>query len=400
MPAWQWVAVTSYGVLALIAVLRHGILTLAIKKMRFLTPSSPRIEKDFPFLSIIVPAKDEAHGIRACVDALLAQSYPRFEIIVVDDRSADGTADIVEEIARRDSRVRLERVRDLPAGWTGKTHALDQAQRSAKGEWLLFVDADTILEPCCATVALFDAIDHRVDLESLLPALEARSFWEFAVQPFASACLMVLFPIDRVNRPHHVDMGFANGQFILIRRSAYDQIGGHRAVRDKFVEDIHLGRLIRRAGLGLRVVMGRDVAKVRMYSNLSAIVKGWSRILYSAVDFRPAKLVALLVATTVFSVLSYVMVAGFGWAFLLGARGVFVETMLALALVHQLAQTTIMARLYRLSASSLWCLPLRIIGVAVTLWILVRTIILCRTHQVSWRGDLYTREIQRAATPS
>lgn len=400
MSVWQIVIVVAYGALVLSAALRHIILSLAIKKMRFLQPSGPRLPaSECPMVSILVPAKDEAHGIERCVRALLTQDYPSFEIIVVDDRSADATASIVERLTREDSRVRLVRVENLPPGWTGKTHALHLGQRQARGEWLLFVDADTFLDPSCLAVTLRDAVDHEVELESLLPALEASSFWEKTVQPFAGVCLMVLYPLTKVNRPQHASMGFANGQFILITRAAYDAIGGHEGVRDKFVEDIHIGRRVREAGRGLRVVMGRNVARVRMYSTLRDIIRGWSRILYSAVDFRPGKLYALIAATVVYSVLSYAVLAGFGVALLLGARSPFNWTMFGLGAAHQLLQMTIMARIYALSKSDLRYLVVRVLAVAVMLYVFVRTIWMCRTHRVTWRGTDYDKAIQSPTAP-
>lgn len=401
MAPWQTAVLCAYGLVVAVAFVRHFLLTGAIRKLRFLTPRSPRMEgKDLPLVSILVPAKDEAATIERCLRGLLAQDYPRIEILVVDDRSEDETPRIVERIAAETGRVALVRIDALPPGWTGKTHALHQCQKLARGEWLLFVDADTRLLPECLSVVLRDAIDHKVVLESILPALESSSFWERVVQPFAGICLMVLFPIGRVNRSSDPMQGFANGQFILIRRSAYDAIGGHEGVRDKFVEDIHLGRNIRRAGLTLRVVMGVDVASVRMYSSLGGLVRGWSRILYSAVDFRPGKLYALLAATLLFSVLPYVVLAACGVLFLSGSRSEFLSWLLGLAVVHEILQITLMYRIYGLSRSDRRFLAFRPLAVAVMLYVFARTIWMCRSHRVEWRGTRYGKEIQAAGGAS
>ncbi|MFO0948228.1 MAG: glycosyltransferase [Planctomycetota bacterium] len=397
MTDWQRILLIAYGVIVLIAFIRHFILSHAIRHMTFLSPGSPRMAgSNAPLVSILVPAKDEAHGIERCLRSLLQQDYPNFEILVVDDRSEDGTPEVVARMAAEDSRLRLHQVRELPPGWTGKTHALHFCQRHARGEWLLFVDADTRLDPACVSVVLKDAMDHGAALESLLPSLHAQSFWEKTIQPFAGVCLMVLFPLSKVNQSTNVDMGFANGQFILLRRDAYDAIGGHEGVRDKFVEDIHLGRNARKAGYGLRVVMGRDIASVRMYSSLKEILRGWSRILYSAVDFRPAKLYALLAAVLVFSVLSYAVLLGFGGMLLAGNRTPFVSSMFLLGIAHEILQTTIMARIYALSGSEQKYLAFRFLAVLVMIVILLKTIRMCRTHDVIWRGTSYDKTLLTA----
>ena len=366
--------------------------------MRFLTPQCPTLEGEYqPLVSIIVPARDEEAGIEDCLRSLVAQDYPNTEILVVDDRSVDQTPAIVERLARENDKIRLLRVEELPEGWTGKTHALDLCQRQAKGEWLLFIDADTQHHPSCIGVVLRDALEHAVEMESLLPSFRLHSFWERTIQPFAGICLMVLFPLQKVNRPQHKKLGFANGQFILVSRRAYDEIGGHHAVRDKFVEDIHLGRLIREKDLGLRVVVGRDISSVRMYSSLPQIVSGWSRILYSAVDFHPGKLWALVVSIGVFSVLSYAVLLVFGLLLLTGHSTPLIQAMFGLGIAHEVAQTTLMARIYRLSYSDQRYLIWRFLAVFIMLYILLRTIRMCRTHVVSWRGRAYGKEIQASS---
>lgn len=395
MHAWQIVALSLYGVVVAIAALRHLLFTYGIRQLTFLTPRSPRSSAPAsPKVTILVPAKDEAHGIEACVRSLLQQDYPNFELLVIDDRSTDDTAAIVERVSKEDARLKLLRVQSLPAGWTGKTHALHLGQQQATGDWLLFVDADTQLEPSCLAVILTDAIDHSVDMESLLPALEARTFWERVIQPFAGVCLMFFFPLTKVNDAASKDMGFANGQFILVRRPAYDAIGGHEGVKDKFVEDVHLGRKTRQQGLGLRVVLAPELVRVRMYSSLTAIVRGWSRIYYSAVDFKPARLYVLFASVMIFSVLSYAILIIGGSAWLAGVHSPFLKWLLILGVAHQFFATTLMARVYALSHSRLEYLLFRIIAVFVTLYIILVTVRMCRTHQVIWRGTTYGKDMQ------
>jgi hypothetical protein len=288
-------------------------------------------------------------------------------------------------------------IHSLPPGWTGKTHALHVGQKQARGEWLLFVDADTQQDPSCLSVTMRNCLDDGIEMLSLLPALDSRSFWERVVQPFVGTCLVILFPLTRVNNPDCRTGGFANGQFILVKREAYNAIGGHEAVRDKFVEDVHLGRKIRESGRGLRVAIGAGISSVRMYSSLEQIIRGWSRIFYSAVDFNPARLYMLYAFICVFSVLPYAVIAGYGTAMLFGMTSPFVVASFAMGVVHEIIQLTLYARTYATTRSQLRYLAFRWLAVFVMLNILRRTINMCSTHEVTWRGTAYTKALQKAA---
>ena len=362
-----------------------------------LSPTSPRLAvESAPLVSILVPAKDEAKGIASCLEALLEQDYPHYEILVADDRSVDQTAQIVEEISRLNPRVRLVRITHLPEGWTGKTNALQQLQEHARGEWLLFVDADTRQLPVSLSVMLQDAIDHQSDMLSAMPSLDMKSFWECVVQPFAAMCLMILYPLPQVNDPRQKTWVLPMGSSILVRRTAYDAIGQHTLVRDKFVEDIHLGRLIRTRGLSLRVVMAPDLTSVRMYSSLTEINRGWSRILYSAVDGKSGRLWVLQSFILIFSVLSYVVLGITIPLLLFGHGSPFLWTMFGLGVAHEVLQVTMFAGFIDprevASITSFW--PL---AVFVMLYVVGKAIRMCHTHVVTWRGTSYDAALQSQA---
>jgi hypothetical protein len=231
---------------------------------------------------------------------------------------------------------------------------------------------------------------------SLMPALDMRSFWECVVQPFAAMCLMILYPLPQVNDPKRRDMGFANGQFILVRRRAYDAIGQHTRVKHRFVEDIHLGRQIREEGLSLRVSMAPDLFGVRMYASLAEIQRGWARILYSAVDGRASRLWVLQAFILIFSVLSYVVLAVTGGMVLMGWGSAFVWTLLGLGVAHEVLQQTMFARIYQTTRSRLDYLAFRPLAVVVMLLVVGRAIRMCRTHVVTWRGTSYGQALQSA----
>jgi len=166
---------------------------------------------DTGVVSVIVPAKDEEANIRAALDTLRAQDYPNLEIIVVDDRSRDRTAEIVREVAAEDPRVRLVQVRELPAGWFGKPHAMHVGAGEARGQWLLFVDADCRQAPHSVRAAVNFLTDHQGEMISLWPVLEMHGFWENAVQPVAGSVLVAWFRPSWVNNPRR-RAAFANGQ--------------------------------------------------------------------------------------------------------------------------------------------------------------------------------------------
>jgi len=396
MPPWQTTLIVVYSVIVVVAFLRHFILTRSFRATTFLTPDDR--PESAGFVSIFVPAKDEESGIERCLRSLLAQEGVEFELFGVDDRSTDRTPDIIERLATEDphSRLTLIRIKELPPGWTGKCNALMQAQASAKGDWLLFVDADTVHHPRCVATALRYAQSTNADLLSLLPALAAGSFWEGVLQPFAASCLIVLYPLARVNDPAQKDYAFANGQFILMRRSAYDRIGGHASVRDKFLEDVNLARKVRDAGLNLNVAVASDLYATRMYHSLAQSIRGWARIFYAGLEHRRGQLALLTAFILIFSVTAYVAVLGGCLLWLLGYGCLFVKTIFWLGVAHCVAQLTVFYRMYRSMKAPLRYLPFRFLAVGLMLWIIAKAVVTRFTHRVEWRGTSYGKDFRRS----
>ena len=235
-----------------------------------------------PLVSIIVPARNEERNIQRCVTSLLEQDYANFEVIVVDDGSTDGTPRILDGIAQshpHGDRLFVVRLRDsLPPGWAGKPHAIDCGTREARGEWLLFTDADTWHEPQALSYAVHRAIDEQIDLLSLGSRQELPGFWERVVMPMAYLGILVQYPPRQVNDPSS-PVALANGQFILIRRAVYDALGGYARpeLRDTLLDDRDLAQVVKRQGYRLRMVDGRDLVHVRMYRNLRETWRGWRK---------------------------------------------------------------------------------------------------------------------------
>ena len=247
-------------------------------------PSNP------PLISVCIPARNEERNIRACAEGILNQDYPNFEVIVLDDRSADSTPNILEDIGSRDSRLRLINGSDLPEGWAGKPYALYQASSYARGEWLCFIDADTFLEPETLSSCYIKAIETGADMFTIMTFQVLGSFWEKTVMPLVMTALSVGFSPRKVNDPNTKD-AIANGQFIMIKRSVYDAIGGHESVKDQIVEDKAISEQVKWNGHRLIVADGMKVAKTRMYTSLPEMWEGWTKNIYLGLSDQPSLMV-------------------------------------------------------------------------------------------------------------
>jgi chlorobactene glucosyltransferase len=241
-------------------------------------PGFPSTQQ-LPLISVIIPARNEQRNIRRCILALLAQDYPNFEIIIVDDGSNDGTAAILDELAGSNARLQVIHGVELPAGWAGKPHALVQGAAIAHGDWYCFMDADTFANPGLLRSSYSTALQLQADMFSILTAQLLGGFWERAVLPLVFLGLSFGFPAERVNDPSRPD-AISNGQFILIKRQVYEAIGGHTAVRERIDEDRALALLAKQAGYRLVLADGRQVASTRMYTSLGEMWEGWTKNIY------------------------------------------------------------------------------------------------------------------------
>jgi chlorobactene glucosyltransferase len=235
--------------------------------------------RDGQSVSVCIPARNESGTIRACVQSVLDQTYSDIELIVVDDRSVDETAAILESMQRADPRIRIVHGKGLPQGWAGKPHALQQGVEAANGTWLCFVDADTLLVPQALEACLAETQRTGADLLSIMTRQVTASFWERSVLPLVISALAVGFPADRVNDPKYPD-AIANGQFILIKREVLENVGGYSRIRNHIDEDRALAQLVKRAGYRLVLADGRELAATRMYTSFPEMWEGWTKNIY------------------------------------------------------------------------------------------------------------------------
>ena len=236
-----------------------------------------------PALSIVVPARNEERSIERCVRSLLAQTLAEYEVIVVDDRSDDRTGAILAALAAADPRLRVVHGDALPAGWVGKPWALAQGARAARGEWLLFTDADTQHAPQAAASAMGFARARGADALTIWTHQELGSWGERAVLPTILG-LIVLFAgtMAEVNDPADPEHALANGQFVLVSRAAHVALGGFEALRAEIVEDIAFARRLKADGrFRLIVADGSDLVRVRMYASLRELWDGFTKNVYA-----------------------------------------------------------------------------------------------------------------------
>jgi chlorobactene glucosyltransferase len=221
--------------------------------------------------SVIVPARDEERSIGACVRSLVAQDHPLLEVIVVDDGSTDRTAAVAAAAG-----ARVVEAGPLPPGWAGKPHACAAGAAAASGDWLVFVDADTVAEPGLVSAALARALEQGLDVLSPHPRQEVVTFWERVVIPAGFFLLAITRDVRRINDPRR-RAAAVNGQCVVFRAAAYRGMGGHAAVAGEVLEDVALGREAKRRGLRLELVDGSRFIRTRMYRSAGEIWVGLTK---------------------------------------------------------------------------------------------------------------------------
>jgi chlorobactene glucosyltransferase len=232
-----------------------------------------------PLISVVIPARNEAVNIADCVRSIRQAAYTPLEIIVVDDRSSDETAALAEAVAKEGGApVTVIRGAELPDEWYGKPWALVQGYRAARGELLLFADADTRHTPELIPRAARALEVERVDLVSVLPRQEMGSFWEWLLQPQVFLVLAArVGDLRRVNRTRRIWDAISNGQFILTTRRSYESVGTHAVVRHSVIDDLLLAQEYVRRGRDIFLVHATEFMRTRMYRSLREIVEGWSK---------------------------------------------------------------------------------------------------------------------------
>ncbi len=346
-----------------------------------------------PRVSVLVAARNEQDHIESCVTSLLGQDYPDFGVIAVDDRSTDDTPRILRRLkSEHADRLTVLTIETLPDGWTGKSHAMTEAVKASRGDWLCFTDADCRqISTHTLSMAMRDAVFYKADLMTLTPVIEMRSIWEKIIQPVCAITLMVWFRPRNANNPSE-STAYANGAFMLMRRPCYEATGGHAGVRGDINEDIQMARRAKEAGFRLRVVENIDLYRTVMYASMVDAWRGWSRIFCALrtpwhVAAAMASILALIVLPWVSLVAAMIGRAGAEPGSTMGWNTALLGWALAVALSQVMAW-----RFYGLlKLNRAWSLAY-VIGAVATCSILgnamLKVIGLTRT---TWRGTTYSR---------
>jgi glycosyltransferase involved in cell wall biosynthesis len=340
---------------------------------------------DLPAVSVIVPARNEEACLGGCLQSLVSQqlspSASAVEIIVVDDHSTDLTRQIASSFAAEG--VRVIDAPALPAGWTGKNNAANAGAQAARGQWLLFTDADTIHTPGSLFRSLEEAQRHGAAMLSYSPRQIVRGFWEQAVMPVIFAELAASYRPSQVSDPKS-SAAAANGQYILITREAYNAVGGHAAIATNLLEDVALARAVKRSGRKIFFRYGADAVRARMYRNFAQLREGWTKNL--ALLFpSPIRLAALRAIEFVLIVAAFAI----GIARLFGGR---VFSALGTGILAAILYGLFLQRIRRAHFSAEANIA-AFFGLPLFSYLLLRSAKAHADGSVSWKGRTYSDEV-------
>ncbi len=342
-----------------------------------------------PKVSILIPARNEERNIARCLEAVLAQDYGNFEVFIIDDQSEDRTAEIVRGYAARDSRITLISGAPLPEGWKGKGWALWQGHQKATGDWVLLLDADTKIYPHALTQTLHFAIEGNIDFLNPTPFFQLGSFWERVLQTFVWDFVLLRFPKLLVNRPWFPD-NMAFGPFLLIRKSCYDAVDGHRRVCHSILEDVLLSREIKKAGYRTYVVDGTAIFEVRMYTNFAEVLQGWTKTAFASMNYNLPMMILAVLGMFLSTALPFLTVPIAGWFWL--TTGGETAWLFLVAGLYQVG-----ALLLRRTLKDLYCqFPLRYVlthpfAVFVVIYMQIDSTLKYYFGAITWKGRQYAK---------
>jgi chlorobactene glucosyltransferase len=327
-------------------------------------------------VSIVIPARNEERYVGKTLDTALGQDYPDFEVIVVDDSSTDGTA---EEIRKRNQHPKLvtASARPLRPGWLGKPNALATGASRATGAWILFMDADVTLDPRALRDAVGLCESRGYDFLALFPQFEREGFWEELLMPIVPVAAFVYLP-SYLAYLRRVPLAAGAGAFALVKREAYESIGGHDAIKSSVVDDIRLAIELKRAGFVTRARLGLDRARLRMYHGLSEIVEGFTKNAHAGLGRSSVGAALFLIGSI------WVGLTPFLWPFVPSSAALGASLGLLL-----FCRALVQLRL----RFPLWPIFLSPLTTLVALFIVLRSLRMARVDGVvRWRGREYPRE--------
>jgi glycosyltransferase involved in cell wall biosynthesis len=265
--------------------LTHGLrVAYGATRLPWLKNFAPAADVDCPRISILFAARDEEEKLPAALATLMEIDYPDLEVIAVDDRSRDATGRILDEFAATYPRLRVVHITELPAGWLGKPHALQNAFEACSGDWLLFTDADVRFKPAALRRAVALSKARHMDHLTLMGDVEMVGFWEKVLITFFAMAFNLASDPYRVSLPHsRAYMGV--GAFQLLKRSAYEGSGTHRRLAMEVVDDMKLGKIVKQAGYRSGAGIAQEYVAIRWHAGIRNLVRGVTKNFFAALGY-------------------------------------------------------------------------------------------------------------------
>lgn len=338
-------------------------------------------------VSLIIPARNEEQTIGNCLDSLSKQTYQNLEIIVVDDDSTDRSCEIVTRYSKEFGNIRLVSAGPKPSDWVGKTWPCWRGYQESSGEFLLFVDADSKLEPRTVELCLGYAKEKHIDMLSISPRIEMIGFWTAAVLPIVTGAINLLYPMEKVNDSGS-NRAYVFGTFILVKRSVYEKTGGHQAVNQELVEDAAIARLTKKSGFVLRIERGLDLLSTEWEREPRSIYSGLERVTSSSI--KEYGMISILNAVFVFFLTLYPILLATSLVILHPSNTLLEAGFIASLLNIVCFLVFVSFELHQISGKVSYFPILYPIGVSIFICAIISSSLkISRGKKISWKGSGY-----------
>ncbi len=342
--------------------------------------------KEKPLISVLIPARNEEDNIKRCINSLLKQDYENIEILVLDDGSTDRTAEVINKLSKKDVRVRLYHGKPLARGWLGKSYACQQLAGYAKGQYFIFVDADTLHFPTSISSAVACLLKYEVDALSVFAKQIMVTLHERMTLPFSNFMILGFMPLALIRKSKKALFCTAIGQFMLFKKEVYEAIGGHESVKGEILEDIIISKQVKRYGYKFMIFDGRSNLYCRMYHNFSEVVNGYAKVLFPAFDHSIPVISTVIVSIAVGYLVPFIMLPLgiiFDW------QQIYIN-IIVLQIIFVLIPKIILSIRFRMKAVDLLLHPFSVIYLLSTM---VNSVLQYRLNTgVCWKGRTYNIE--------